>query len=595
MTLFIRFSEYFLLLLAIHWLSCQVKESISKEAEKPNIILILTDDQGWGDLSMNGNQHISTPNIDKLAADGAVMENFYVSPVCSPTRAEILTGRFSPRSGVYSTSAGGERIDLDETTIADILKSNGYATAAFGKWHSGMQYPYHPNGRGFEEFYGFCSGHWGNYFSPMLEHNGNITKGEGYIIDDLTDKAIDFINEKKASPFFVYLPYNTPHSPMQVPDKWYKKFENIEISQRGSEADKENMEHTKAALAMCENIDWNVGRIQSRIRELNLEENTIIIYLSDNGPNGHRWNGDMKGIKGSTDEGGVKSPLIIQWKNKIEAGLRIKKIASSIDLLPTISEYASITPFTNNPLDGKSIAPLLDQKNENWSERYVYNYWKGKLSIRSQRFRLDHQDQLFDMETDPSQATDVSIEYATEKTEMMVAKEFYQNEVLTELPKNDSRHFTIGHRDYKYTQIPARDGTAHGNIIRSNRWPNCSFFTNWTDIEDRISWKVSVEESGDYDVVLYYTCAEENVGTTISLTFGDTHISQTIKEAHDPLLTGMENDRGEPRAESFVKDFKPFKLGRIYLAQGSGELILKSEEIVGGKSIDFRLMMFEKV
>jgi len=591
----IRLSNYFLLLLTSLWLSCQIKDSVSKEVKKPNILLILTDDQGWGDLSLNGNKLISTPNIDKMAADGAVMENFFVSPVCSPTRAEILTGRFSPRSGVYSTSAGGERIDLDEATIADILKSNGYATGAFGKWHSGMQYPYHPNGRGFDEFYGFCSGHWGNYFSPMHEHNGQITKGEGFITDDRSDKAIDFINDNRANPFFVYLPYNTPHSPMQVPDKWYKKFENIEISQKGSEADKENIEHTKAAFAMCENIDWNVGRIQLRIKELNLEENTIIIYLSDNGPNGHRWNGGMKGIKGSTDEGGVKSPLIIQWKNKIEAGLRIKKIASSIDLLPTISEYTSITKFTNKTLDGKSIAPLLDQNNEDWDERYVYNYWRGKLSIRSQRFRLDHNDLLYDMDNDVSQIQDVSNEYPIKKSKMIKAKEYYQNEVISELPKIDSRPFTLGHSDYDFTQIPARDGIAYGNIKRSNKWPNCSFFTNWIDINDKIIWNVSVEESGDYEVILYYTCAKENVGTTVSLTYGDATISRIIKEAQDPPLIGMENDRGDPRIESYVKEFKPINLGRIHLSRGSRELTLKAEEIIGDQSIDFRLMMFEKV
>ena len=160
-------------------------------AETPNVIVILTDDQGWGDLSLSGNKNLSTPNIDSLATDGASFDRFYVSPVCSPTRAEFLTGRFHQRSGVYSTSAGGERMDLDEVTIADSFKAAGYKTAAFGKWHNGMQYPYHPNGRGFDEFYGFCSGHWGNYFSPMLEHNGEIVNGEGFVVDEFTDKAMD--------------------------------------------------------------------------------------------------------------------------------------------------------------------------------------------------------------------------------------------------------------------------------------------------------------------------------------------------------------------------------------------------------------------
>ncbi len=184
-------------------------------AQKPNVLVILTDHQGWGDLSLNGNTNLNTPNIDQLAAEGASFDRFYVCPVCSPTRAEFLTGRYHPRGGVYSTSAGGERLDLDEVTIGDTFKAAGYRTAASGKWHNGMQYPYHPNGRGFDEFYGFCSGHWGNYWNPMLERNGEIVKGNGFIIDDLTDHAINFIKQDGDEPFFAYLPYNTPHSPMQ--------------------------------------------------------------------------------------------------------------------------------------------------------------------------------------------------------------------------------------------------------------------------------------------------------------------------------------------------------------------------------------------
>ena len=167
--------------------------TVGQAAGNPNFVVILTDDQGWGDLGLNGNVDIATPNIDTLAREGTRFDRFYVCPVCSPTRAEFLTGRYHPRCGVYSTSAGGERMDLDEKTIADTFKAAGYATGAFGKWHNGMQYPYHPNGRGFEEYYGFCSGHWGNYYDPMLERNGRIVEGNGYVTDDFTDNAMSFI------------------------------------------------------------------------------------------------------------------------------------------------------------------------------------------------------------------------------------------------------------------------------------------------------------------------------------------------------------------------------------------------------------------
>ena len=159
-------------------ISCTEKHS-TLVPKRPNVIIILTDDQGWGDLSMNGNTNLSTPNIDNIAKSGASFQNFYVNAVCSPTRAEFLTGRYSFRSGIYSTGGGGERMDVDETTIAEVLKKQDI-NSGYGKWHNGMQYPYHPNARGFDDFYGFCSGHWGNYFSPMLEHNGNIVQGNGF-------------------------------------------------------------------------------------------------------------------------------------------------------------------------------------------------------------------------------------------------------------------------------------------------------------------------------------------------------------------------------------------------------------------------------
>jgi arylsulfatase A-like enzyme len=168
--------------------------------DQPNIIIILSDDQGWGDLGFNGNQAVSTPMLDKMAKNGVSFQHFYVSPVCSPTRAEFLTGRYHVRGGVSSTSTGRVRLDLDETTIAQIFKKAGYSTAAYGKWHNGGQAPYHPNSRGFDDFYGFCSGHWGNYFNPILEHNGEIIRGKGFITDDLTNHAIDFIGQHSKSP-----------------------------------------------------------------------------------------------------------------------------------------------------------------------------------------------------------------------------------------------------------------------------------------------------------------------------------------------------------------------------------------------------------
>lgn len=580
-----------LIILAFFLVSCADKETESK----PNVIIILTDDQGWGDLSVSGNTNLSTPNIDYLAETGVSFDRFYVSPVCSPTRAEVLSGRYHVRGGVYSTSAGGERLDLDETTIARVFKNAGYATAAYGKWHNGMQPPYHPNARGFDDYYGFCSGHWGNYYSPMLEHNGEIVKGKGFIIDDLTDHGLAFMEENKDNPFLLYLPYNTPHSPMQVPDRWWKKFEDKELEMRNREPENERVQHTRAALAMCENIDWNVGRIAAKVKELGLSENTIIIYFTDNGPNGVRWNDGMKGQKGHTDEGGVRSPMFMKWEGKLEAGKTITQIAGAIDLLPTLSDLAGIDYEPQKDLDGMSLKPLLLEENPDWEERLIFSHWAKKVSVRSQQYRLGHEGKLFDMIEDPGQTVDISAQKPEIAQQLSLAKEKWEREVLSELPERGSRPFPIGHPDYSFTQIPARDGIAHGNIERSNKFPNCSFFGNWTSTADSISWEAEVLESGEYEVALYYTCPAEDIGSLFELSFGKNTLQGSITEAHNPPLTGMENDRSGARGESYVKDFKRMSVGNIQLEKGEGVLTLKALEIPGSQVMDFRLLMLNRV
>ena len=578
-------------LLIVFWalVSCSKTEKTSH----PNVVLILSDDQGWGDLSMNGNTNIQTPNIDKLAQNGVTFDRFYVCPVCSPTRAELLTGRYHVRGGVYSTSAGGERLDLDETTIAQVFKQAGYTTAAYGKWHNGMQPPYHPNARGFDDYYGFCSGHWGNYFSPMLEHNGEIVTGDGYLTNDLTNHGINFMEKNKDKPFFLYLPFNIPHAPMQVPDRWWNKFAGKELKMRNRDPEKEDVPFTRAALAMCENVDWNVGRLVEKINELGLTDNTIIIYLSDNGPNSWRWNGDIKGRKGSTDEGGVRSPMCMSWQGKFISGKKVTEIAGAIDLLPTLADLAGISFQPQKPLDGVSLKPLLTEENPEWKERYIYSYWRNRTSVRSQKYRLDNNGQLFDMENDPGQRTNVAAAHPEIAKKLLAARENWNKEVLSELPETDNRPFTIGDPNFNFTQIPARDGVAHGNIVRSNRWPNCSFFTGWTNLTDSITWNAEVLKEGDYNVDIYYTCPAADTGAVFQLSFAGDKLKAKITEANNPPLTGMENDR-VPRTESYVKAFKPMHAGTIHLKKGKGTLTLKALDIPGSQVMDFRLMMFHR-
>ncbi|MDA8527182.1 arylsulfatase [Opitutaceae bacterium] len=576
-------------------LTLSVVAAAGSADKAPNIIVILTDDQGWGDLSISGNTVLDTPNIDRLAREGAIFDRFYVSAVCSPTRAEFLTGRHHARSGVYSTSEGGERVDPDEKMIGEFFQEAGYRTAAFGKWHSGMQYPYHPNARGFEEFYGFCSGHWGDYFSPMLEHNGQMVTGNGFVIDDFTDRAMDFIEESGDEPFFVYLPYNTPHSPMQVPDRWWNKFKDLELPADHPPSRGDQLDHTRAAFAMCENIDWNVGRIMDKLDALEIADNTIVIYFSDNGPNGTRWNGGMRGRKGSTDEGGVRSPFSLRWPAKVKTGTEVAQLCTVMDMLPTLAEVSGVKLAGGKPLDGMSFAPLLWGDDDHWPERTIVNHWKTRTSARTPQYRLDYEGNLYDMLADPGQTTAINDKEPKVAAELAQVVEDFRAEMLTNYgPEFDDRPFVVGHPDEKITQVPARDGKGHGNIKRSNRWPNDSFLTNWTSVDDSITWDCEVGQTGTYAVELFYTCPPADVGSTVELSFRGDAITAKIVEAHDPPLRGMEHDRFV-RGESYVKDFKRITLGQIHLEAGKGTLALKAIDMPGAQVMDFRLMLLSRV
>ena len=558
---------------------------------KPNVVIFLSDDQGWGDLSVHGNSNLKTPNIDSLAADGAIFDRFYVCPVCSPTRAEFLTGRYHPHGGVFSTSTGGERLDLDEMTIAQSFKQAGYITGAFGKWHNGMQYPYHPRAKGFDEYYGFCSGHWGNYFNPVLEHNGKLTKGKGFIIDDLTSHAIEFIEENQKQSFFCYLPYCTPHSPMQVPETFWKRHAKKPLNLRHRDPGKEESNHLRAALAMCENIDWNVGRVLKKLEELKLTENTIVIYFSDNGPNGWRWNADMKGRKGSTDEGGVRVPFIIRWPKGIHKGTKIPQIAGAIDIFPTLADLCDVPIISKKPIEGISLKPLLTgHHREEWPNRMIFSHWNRKVSVRTQQYRLDDKGKLYDMQKDPGQRKDISKQKPDVTAKLSKAVQKWKTDVLSELERKE-RPFTVGYPEFPVTHLPARDGRPHGNVKRSARAPNCSFFENWTSTEDRITWNINVHASGTYEAVIYYTCAKENVGSTFELAFNGSALEGKITEAHDPPLYGKENDRSNRGSESYVKEFKPLTLGSISLKKGTGDLTLRALEIPGKEVMDVRYIV----
>lgn len=561
----------------------------SQPERRPNVLVILADDQGWGDLSLHGNSNLQTPNLDRLGREGAVFDYFYVQPVCSPTRAEFLTGRYHPRGGVRDVTRGGERLNLDEYTIAQAFQKAGYATGAFGKWHNGSQYPYHPLARGFGEFYGFTSGHWGIYFDPPLEHNGQWVRGQGYITDDLTDRAMHFIEGHRNRPWFCYLAFNTPHSPFQVPDRFYDRLRRTEISLRYEGPQREDLAVTRAALAMCENIDWNVGRVLTALDRLGLRDNTVVVYFSDNGPNSWRWNGGMRGRKGSTDEGGVRSPCFVRWPGHIRPGTRIDRIAGSIDLLPTLAELAGIELAAAKPLDGKSLAPLLLGQRVPWPDRMLFAHWAGRVSVRTQRFRLDERGRLYDITRDPGQREDVSAREPQIAEKLRDAVQQFRTSVLPKGP--DTRPFPVGYRQFPVAWLPARDGQPQGGVRRSASAPNCSYFTNWTRPEDAMTWDIEVHTAGRYEATLYYTCPARDTGATVQLAFGDRRVQSKLTEPFDPPLRGSEYDRVPRQGESYVKDFKPWVLGTLELPAGRGTLELRATKVPGRQVADVRMVV----
>jgi hypothetical protein len=347
---------------------------------------------------------------------------------------------------------------------------------------------------------------------------------------------------------------------------------------------------TRAALAMCESIDFNVGRLLKKLDELKLADNTIVLYFCDNGPNSFRFNGGMKGRKGSTDEGGVRSPLLVRWPGKIKPGTKVTHVAGAVDLLPTLADMAGIPVVSKKPLDGKSVAPLLTGETSEWPDRMLFSHWNGKVSVRTDQYRLDNSGKLFDMRADPGQLHDISDQQSKLASKLQQAADRWSKELLPGL-RDDDRPFPVGYSEFPTTQLPARDGVPHGNVRRSARAPNCSYFTNWTSRDDRITWDIEVATPGRYEAVVYYTCPASDVGSTIELSFQQSRLQGKVSPANDPPLYGDNHDRASRGSESLVKDFKPLSLGVVKLAKGRGELTLQALDVRGKQVMDVRLIL----
>jgi hypothetical protein len=379
-----------------------------------------------------------------------------------------------------------------------------------------------------------------------------------------------------------------------VPDKDWNRFKDRPIEQRGVDGKKEDLAVTRCVLAMCENLDRNVGRLLQKLDELKLADNTIVIFFCDNGPNSFRWNGGMRGRKGSTDEGGVRSPCFIRWPGRIPPGTVLPQIAGAIDLLPTVAGFVDAPLPKSKALDGRDLSPLLLGKKIDWPERMIYNSFGGKVSVRTQQYRLDANGLLYDMLADPGQTKDVGENRPEIARKLQQAATDWRREMF--VSKKDGRPFPVGYAEFPMTPLPARDGVAQGGIRRSANAPNCSYFTNWKSKEDVITWDIEVNTPGLYRAEVLYTCRPQDVGSVVELRFKDAKSISKVAAAWDPVLLDKQ-DRVPRKGESYLKEFRPLSLEPIRLEKGRGTLTLCASEIRGEQVMDVRavtLTLIEK-
>ncbi|MEA1952466.1 MAG: arylsulfatase, partial [Planctomycetota bacterium] len=552
---------------------------------------------GYGDIRSHGNQAIDTPVLDRLAAEGARFERFYVSPVCAPTRAALLTGRYHPRCGVHGVTRGYENMRGEEVTLAEVLKQSGYATGAFGKWHNGRHWPMDPQGQGFDEFLGFCGGHWNRYFDTDLEHDGRPVKTKGYIADVLTDAAMRFIAKHKGQPFFCYVPYNTPHSPWIAPRREFEKYKA-----RGLD------DTTACAYAMCENIDRNVGRLLAGLDELRLAENTIVLFMSDNGANSDRYNAGMKGRKGSLHEGGSRVPLFVRWPGRIGRGTVVRPIAAHIDILPTIVELCDLPQPKTLPLDGLSLAPLLrGGKADDWPQRMLFTHQiRGRGlerrmgAVRSERWRAVHYNKnwsLYDMQSDPGQKKNVAGRYPQVLKKHVEAFDVSFDDVTRRGFEPVAIPLAKSHRPW--IEIPGNEALLVPAIGKGIRYHGPRGFANdwiagWTDTTAYPSWPLKVVDPGRYKITLLYCCKAENIGAKLRVQIGKTHLDATVTKAHDPAIMPS-NELADPKIHYDSKPWAKLSMGQVEVTPDATQLTVRTLEMPGRESIELKAVRLEFV
>lgn len=579
-------------------------------ADRPNVLLCLTDDQGYGDVALHGNPHLSTPRMDDLGREGIRFERFYVNSFCSPTRAALLTGRYPLRCGVFGVTHNKETMRLEEVTIAEVLKSAGYRTACIGKWHNGEQYPHTPTGQGFDEFFGFHNGHINDYFDARLYRGTKVEATRGYITDVLTDEAIRFIRRGEGGqPFFLYLAYNAPHSPYQVPDAYYEKYRAKGLS-----------EAVSAFYGMCENMDENLGHVLKAIGDAGIERDTIVLFLTDNGSGtaASVFNAGMRGAKTSVHEGGCRVPLFVRWPGHLKGGRVVEQIASHIDVMPTLLDLCGIRAPAGPALDGISLRPLLEGNAGAWPARTLFthnpidetNRYPG--AVRTQRYRLvrefkgkrggsgaTNRDamatpwQLYDMLDDPGEEKDIASNLPAEVERLSALYERWVDDVrgtgLRRLP------IPVGHPQENPITLNAPQAYFEGGM-RFNSGPGFAhdYLTGWSDVGARVWFDVDVVRAGKFEVTIQYGCPDADAGSKIRISSGVEAIEAIVRPAAAPKIRLAHRDE-DGHLKYVDREWGTLRAGVLKLEPGPNRVELRALTKTGSVVMDFKGMVLTAV
>jgi len=476
----------------------------------PNVILIITDDQGYGDLGITGNPHVRTPFIDNFARESIRFTDFYVCPVSAPTRSSLLTGRYSLRTGVRNTNNGGAIMASSEVTIAEMLKSSGYKTGIFGKWHLGDNFPFRPSDQGFDESLIHLGGGMAQpgdittylrgdsaYFDPVLWHNGRREKYEGYCSDIFAGQAIEFIAKNSAGPFFCYLAFNAPHTPLQVPDKYYRMYSKIDPS-GGFDGDsrpfppmnEKDREDARRVYAMVTNIDENIGRLLGKLDDLGIAENTVVIFMTDNGPQQRRYIAGMRGLKGSVYRGGVRVPFFIRYPALKRGPKDINVTAAHIDILPTIARLCNSRVPDDRKIDGIDLFPYITGEEAIAPERTLFFYWNrhnpemyNNIALMKGNFKLVGQTdynsgidkfQFFDIKKDPYEQNDVIKENGSSAESLKKELDFLFEELTSSYNMIHPPHIEVGTKSENPVILNRNDAGGERDV-----WEQEQVFGKW--------------------------------------------------------------------------------------------------------------------